>query len=793
MRVGVDYRILTVGRNLMRRGLGRYSQQQLRAVLDLDDENQYMIVCDAVADTSLVDPAIRAAPNVSIKRLPPSITGPGTEWSARLRRAEAMQSWLAAQGVDLFHATTPFFPAEPFLASFDACPYVATFYDLIPLLYPAHYLAGPIEREVYAAALSLARRADRLIAISHAAAKDAAGYLGVPADRIDVAPPAVDACFGVRPDEEVEAVLSDLRRRAAVPSRFMLSVSFPHHAKNMDALLAAFARLPDGIRLRMPLVVCATLSTAASVVWPQARALGIADDLVFTGPVSEDELTALYNAATLVVHPSRYEGFGLPVVEAMRCGTPVITTTASSLPEVGGDAAILVDPDDVEGMAEAMLRVLEDPGQREEMVRRGLVHSTTFDLATLARRTLASYAAAVERPPAAAAPRLALWSTVPPQPGVVADAVGEALVGPVPGGDVQVFVDDGVFPSLSVMGRHPVVHHSAFERRRRSGGVGPVVYHVGPEPHELFALDRLRRHPGVVVLHQSCPRPWLSHPALDDLADACLALVAADSDLVGALSERFPRTPVRLVPLGVADPLHREPAPDPAAARTRLGWAPGTFVVGVVSHGDDPAPVESTLRAVARFPSPVALATLGPGPDAATEHRLRSLADALGLGPAPHLAPAPGPAERADRLAAADVVVSVGNRPCDACRRETLRAMAARRPVVAGGTALPPVPSGDGWLVVSPDGRHEAHLAAHLRALAADPGARSRLADAGRAVVDDRAGLSRAAAALAAVLAEVAVAAAPPAQVAVAGAPPAQVGPPGSDTAWDALVQALSG
>ncbi|MCA1695477.1 MAG: glycosyltransferase family 4 protein, partial [Actinobacteria bacterium] len=425
MRVGVDYRILTVGRNLMRRGLGRYTQQQLRAVIEAGSENEFLLFCDAQSDTSLVDPAIRRAENVSIRRLPPAISGPGHEPATRLQRAEAMQSWLLAHGVDLYHATTPFFPAEPFLATFDACPFVATFYDPIPLLFPDHYLAGSVDRQWYGSSLSLVRRADRVIAISQAAAKDAARHLGVAAERIDVASPAVDGCFRVMTDTEVEVALKGLRERAVVPDRFMLTISFPHFTKNLETLLHAFARLPPDVRLRTPLLVCATLSPAASVVWPLARSLGIADDLVFTGPVSEDELTGLYNAATLVVHPSRYEGFGLPVVEAMRCGTPVITTTASSLPEVGGDAALLVDPDDVEGMADAMLRVQQDGSQRQAMTRRGLAHSATFDLGGLAARTLTSYrTAAASSAAQAGRPRVAVWTTVPPQPGVVADAAG---------------------------------------------------------------------------------------------------------------------------------------------------------------------------------------------------------------------------------------------------------------------------------------------------------------------------------------------------------------------------------
>src|SRR5436305_12014322 len=111
----------------------------------------------------------------------------------------------------------------------------------------------------------------------------------------------------------------------------------------------------------------------------KAGQLGVADDLVLTGLVSDQELTTLYNAATLVVHPSRYEGFGLPVVEAMRCGAPVVTTTASSMPEAGGDAAVYVDPDDAYGFATAIQELGADPDRRRSMSERSLAQAAKFD------------------------------------------------------------------------------------------------------------------------------------------------------------------------------------------------------------------------------------------------------------------------------------------------------------------------------------------------------------------------------------------------------------------------------
>ena len=147
-----------------------------------------------------------------------------------------------------------------------------------------------------------------------------------------------------------------------------------------------------------------------------AAEAGIADDIVMTGVVSDTELCGLYNRATVVVHPSRYEGFGLPIVEAMACGAPVVTTTSSSMPEAAGDAGILVDPDDVAGFTTAIAHLARDPCLRGELRDRGFEQVKRFSPRQLADATLRSYEAAARPAPAASSDRLrlAVWTPLPP-------------------------------------------------------------------------------------------------------------------------------------------------------------------------------------------------------------------------------------------------------------------------------------------------------------------------------------------------------------------------------------------
>jgi glycosyltransferase involved in cell wall biosynthesis len=516
LRIGIDYRVLAVGEEMIRRGLGRYTQQQLRAVLEVDRSNEYVLLCPAGADISLIDPAVRRAPNVSVQRFAPSrpVTVP-TDPAVFLRVNEEFQDWVAGQSIDLYHATTPFVPEPPLLTGFDACPMVATFYDVIPLIFPAHYLTGWWE-EQYERTLALLLQAERLIAISGSARDDAVSYLGFPADRIDVGWPVADACFRPLSPAAAGAALEPLRRRVRLPDRFVVTVSHFHHTKNLHTLLHAYSLLSPAVRAELPLVVCCHLdSREAELLGRMIARFGVADCVVATGRVSDEELAALYNAAVLAVHPSRYEGFGLPVAEAMSCGTAVVTTTSSSLPEVAGDAAVLVDADDATAMADSIGRLGHDETGRAAMVERGLAQVRRFDVAQLAASTIESYGRAA-RPPAAAPPmaasaaapvrpaarlRLAVWTPLPPQPTGIADYSVELLERLTRRYDVEVFVDDGCVPPAALLRQHRVEHFTAFSRRHRQAPFDLCLYQLGRSSMHLYMREAMRAHPGVVVLH----------------------------------------------------------------------------------------------------------------------------------------------------------------------------------------------------------------------------------------------------------------------------------------------------
>jgi glycosyltransferase involved in cell wall biosynthesis len=267
---------------------------------------------------------------------------------------------------------------------------VATLYDLIPL----HQVRGSFSlRRVddhlgYARYLRLLQRVDRILAISEATKRDAIERLRIPAERITAIPLAVDERrFYARSSEEIERVLT----RHAVRRPYFLHVGSSDPHKNTDNILRAFSLFCHKrsehilyIAGKWPVQALKPLQASYSDLFEDGR-------LKMLDFVPDDDLPALYSGAEALIYPSVLEGFGLPVLEAMRCGTPVLTSSTSSLPEVAGDAALLVNPHDIEEIMVGMQRLADDSTLRADLVARGLRQAAQFTFRRTAEETLRVY------------------------------------------------------------------------------------------------------------------------------------------------------------------------------------------------------------------------------------------------------------------------------------------------------------------------------------------------------------------------------------------------------------------
>jgi glycosyltransferase involved in cell wall biosynthesis len=265
---------------------------------------------------------------------------------------------------------------------------VLTVHDLIPLTHPQHCDASMIEpcrRQLPPAV----RAADAIIAVSHYTKAELVQHLGVPAERVRVVHHGVDACF--QPTSPAGVALLRERLRLQRPYVFALGTGDPR--KNLRRLVDAFARCRERGLKDVELVLAGKPWVATHALREQLAALdleGSARVLEYVDPL---DLPALYAGAELFAFPSLAEGFGMPVLEAMACGTPVLAALSSSLPEVAGDAALLVEPTDVDALAQGMARALEDSALRARLIERGLQRAGGFRWERAARETVAVYEA----------------------------------------------------------------------------------------------------------------------------------------------------------------------------------------------------------------------------------------------------------------------------------------------------------------------------------------------------------------------------------------------------------------
>jgi glycosyltransferase involved in cell wall biosynthesis len=296
---------------------------------------------------------------------------------------QALLPVLAARArVDLVHSLASTAPAwGPFRR-------VVTVHDLIYARFPEAH-SGLRDRGMRVLVPLAVRRSHRVLADSQSTRRDLIELLGTPAGRIDVAPLG----FGVPPRARPLAEAATRARFRLGDRRVVLSLSAKRPHKNLLALIGALERIPAA---RRPLLVLPGYPTwHEAQLRERAAALGVAEDIRFEDWVTGEELEGLWALADAFVFPSLYEGFGLPVLEAMTRGVPVACANASSLPEVAGDAALLFDPRDVAALAAAIERLLADPALAQELRAKGLARAREFTWARTARLTLDSYARAL--------------------------------------------------------------------------------------------------------------------------------------------------------------------------------------------------------------------------------------------------------------------------------------------------------------------------------------------------------------------------------------------------------------
>jgi glycosyltransferase involved in cell wall biosynthesis len=284
--------------------------------------------------------------------------------------------------VTLFHATEHLLPVIPGAHS------VFTLHDTAYLLYPQHHL---LQNRLYLTLMMprFLARADRVICVSENTRRDALRFYKLNPDKVCVIPEGVEPRFQPLNDT---AQLETIRRKYNLPPRFILYVGTLEPRKNLNTLLEAYAVLRRSLP-EVGLVIAGSKGWLYQGFFARLGALGLEPHITLTGYVPEADLPALINCAEVFAYPSLFEGFGLPPLEAMACGVPVVASNAASLPEVVGEAGVLLTPQNVMAWVEALSAVLLNPALRADFREHGLRRAARFTWEATARQTLEVYRA----------------------------------------------------------------------------------------------------------------------------------------------------------------------------------------------------------------------------------------------------------------------------------------------------------------------------------------------------------------------------------------------------------------
>ena len=385
MRIGID----VTSAIRQGAGIGRFTRELIRALLALDSPHEYILFTatggaphDIVQSrlAYLTQPAAARPSRFAIRNL----TFLSDDWLHRLwhRARLPIPIEVITGRVDVFHE--PDFVLPPTLPGART---VLTVHDLTFIRDPEsafprlrRYLNRVVPRSV--------ARALHVLADSIATKNDVVELFGTQPDKITVLYGGVDAHFA--PVQEPDRLAAVRARYGIGQGPFILGIGTIQPRKNYRRLIQAFADLKSSAS-SLQLVIAGGKGWMYDQIFAEVKRLGLEGHVIFPGFVDDEDLPALYSAAEMLAYPSIYEGFGLPILEAMACGTPVVTSRTSSLPELAGDAALLVEPADVADIADAMRRLRQDAGLRRRLVAQGFGQARRFTWEKAANQLLGVY------------------------------------------------------------------------------------------------------------------------------------------------------------------------------------------------------------------------------------------------------------------------------------------------------------------------------------------------------------------------------------------------------------------
>lgn len=384
MRIAINAQLLSYSQNYRNGGISRYIRHLLTGLAKHPGEHEYTVF---VNGQEVADRLAAEQPLPANMRLVPIAWSEAKPLARVAWEQFNLPTLLRQHHIEVFHSPANVLP-ELLPRN---CASVVTLHDLAFLRFP-EVLTRP--KRVYHRTFTLRslRRATRVIAVSNSTKQDAMKLVHIPANRIQTVYLCIDTCFSsVIIDEDISA----FRQRRGLTGGYILYLGTLEPRKNIPTLLKAYAQLRAQYGREEPLVLAGGKGWLYDTIFEQVQQLGLQASVIFPGFIPDEEQPAWYRGASLFVYPSLYEGFGIPVAEALACGTPVVTSNTSSLPEAGAGLALTVNPLDHTAMAETMYKALTDQELRLRCKQSAPTVASTFSAPSMVEQTLSVYEQAI--------------------------------------------------------------------------------------------------------------------------------------------------------------------------------------------------------------------------------------------------------------------------------------------------------------------------------------------------------------------------------------------------------------
>ncbi len=492
--------IAILGAMSKNRGIGNYALNQFREILRQDQENRYFFF-NVLEETDVFVEEIQLGllqeDDFFCVKDEFSLAIPDFQ----IVYGALIKEYIRKNRIDVFYITSPFDGHLPPYQEewFEGVQVAATVYDIIPYVMRERYLVRKSDMTWYMERVNMLHWVDRLLVISQSVKDDLVQYLDFDSDNIDVIWGAPGKKFyqtEIEPNQRRK-----LLRKYKINSPYIMCTGGDDERKNIAGLIEAFGRLPHQLSEQYQLVVVCKLQNVSVERYTKlAEQLGIRKRVVLTNFVTDEELVQLYNLAKLVAFPSTYEGFGLPVVEAWACGVPVLTSNNSSLAQIAGDAAILVDPYSLDDMTRGLEKALVC-SDLEGLARKGKQRLEKFQWSEVAHKSISAFSKAYQSKAYCKQQkkRIAFFTPLPPVQSGISDYSVDILSELSKPFDIDVFVDQPTWQAEMLPQSVKVYTYNKYLAMR--GQYWDTLYQMGNSSYHAYMWSYLKKYGGTIVLH----------------------------------------------------------------------------------------------------------------------------------------------------------------------------------------------------------------------------------------------------------------------------------------------------